>query len=89
MRAAAGISGEHTRQVGRRSKHAYAAEMLQREIRLESRVELARCVIARPYGVIVHADGDDAARKTSPLPSPIAPAAHSGQSPRGRSALSP
>ena len=46
--------------------------MLEREVRFEGRVELARTVVASPDRVVVHLNGDGAARETHDRPAPAA-----------------
>src|ERR1700722_11409806 len=47
----------HPRQIWRRREYAQSAIVFEREVRLERSIKLARTIVARPNGVIVHAYG--------------------------------
>src|SRR3569833_2701473 len=57
-------------EVGRWSESAQSPMILQRELLLERRVELAREVVPRPDRVIVHVDRDEAASEPDRSSSP-------------------
>src|SRR5258707_1196870 len=70
----AGVFLAHPRQIWRRREDTQSAIVFEREMRFEGSIKLARTIVARPYGVVIHVYGyyiaGEPYSRSGPTPTP-------------------